>query len=191
MEINVLALKSANLLKNQGDGMSKETSFENIENFKKLIRDIQFCMFTTTSLKDGALRSRPMTLLEVDENEEMWFFADVNCDLVSDISENPQVNITFAHPSKSSYVSIIGQALRIESREKIKDLFTPAAKAWFPDGPDDKNLVLVMCRIESVDFWDSPSSTAVQLFAFAKAVIKGERPGDELGVHKHVDVRPH
>lgn len=171
--------------------MSQETSTEKIEQFKKLVKDTKFCMITTTSAENGILRSRPMTLQEVDESSEMWFFADVNCDMVLDIGNNPQVNIAFANPGDSSYVSVVAQATRVESREKIKDLFTPAVKAWFPDGPEDKNLALVKCRVESVDYWDSPSSKAVQLVAFAKSVLTGERPGKEVGIHKHVNVRPH
>jgi general stress protein 26 len=162
---------------------------QKIEKFKKLVNDIKFAMFATVCSEDGSICSRPMTLQQIDENEEMWFFAGKDSDLVSDIAENPQVNIIFSHPGESSYVSVVGQAITVDNLAKTKELYGPTVKAWFPDGPEDKNMALIKCRVECVDYWDSPSSKAVQLYAFAKSIVSGERPGDDLGGHKHVDVR--
>lgn len=168
--------------------MSKNTPDQNIEKFKNLVNEIKFCMITSIAPESETLKSRPMTLQEVDANNEMWFFADVHSDVVSDIDANPNVNVSFSHPGKSSYVSVTGEASRVNSLTKIKDLFNPGVKAWFPDGPEDKNIALLKIRVKSVDYWDSPSSKVVQLYAFAKSVITGKRPGEELGIHEHVDV---
>jgi len=166
-----------------------KSQVENIETFKKLADQIKFCMVTTLNSENETLRSRPMTMQEVDVNNDMYFFVDTNAEMASDIEQNPGVNIAFSHPGKSSYISVIGEAARFNSMTKIKDLFNPAVKAWFPDGPEDKNLALIKVKVQTVDYWDSPSSKAVQLYAFAKSVLTGERPGEELGVHEHVDVR--
>lgn len=171
--------------------MSDTSPETNIERFKKLVTDIQFCMFTTMNAKDGGLSSRPMTLQQVDDANSLWFFADRSSDLTNDIRLNTDVNIAFAHPGESSYVSVTGAAYVVQDMEKIKELFSPATKAWFPDGVDDPNLTLIQCKPSSVDYWDSPSSKAVQLVAFAKSVITGEKPGDELGRHGHVDIARH
>lgn len=169
----------------------KATPEENMKRFKELVEDIQFGMLTTKNSLDGTLSSRPMTLQEVDENNYLWFFADKNSHLANDIRLNIDVNVAFAHPSDSSYVSVAGNGYVIQDHQKVDELFTPVTKAWFPDGPNDPNIALIQVRPVTVDFWDSPTSKAVQLYAFAKSIVTGESPSDEVAGHGHVKVVPH
>lgn len=162
---------------------------ENISKFRKLVEDIKFCMFVTRKRGEGeTLRSCPMTLQQVDENNDLWFFVGRTSELYADVMESKIVNLVFSCPEKSSYVSVIAECRESDSRAKKEELFNLFTKAWFPEGVDDKNLVLLHCKTESIDYWDSPSSKVVQIYALAKAIVTGKPIEDDAGIHGHIDV---
>lgn len=156
--------------------------------FKELIDDITFAMLTTAA-SDGSLRSRPMATLKTDFDGDLWFFTDDDSPKVDEITREHHVCVSYASPAKNKYVSVSGLASLVQDKQRMRELWTPAAKAWFPRGVDDPHLGLLRVRVQSIEYWDSPSSKVVQLFGFAKAVITGKRL-ENAGEHKKVDVTP-
>jgi len=165
-----------------------DEQLNDIQNFARLIKEIKFAMLTTVNADDGSLRSRPMTLQDREFDGDLWFFASRVTQPLLDIEENPKVNLAFADLKKSSYVSASGQAQMVLDREKAKELWSPLYKAWFPEGLDDPNLCLVKVSVESVDYWESPSSSVVQLAGFAKAVVTGQSAESEVGQRGHLSL---
>jgi len=173
--------------------MSTETTTtldqKTAERFKELIDDITFAMLTTAA-PDGSLRSRPMASLKTDSFEgDLWFFTDDDSPKVDEITREHHVCVSFASPAKQKYVSVSGLATLVQDKARMKELWTPAAKAWFPRGVDDPHLGLLRVRVQSIEYWDSPSSKVVQLYGFAKAVMTGKRI-ENAGEHKKVEVIP-
>jgi general stress protein 26 len=68
----------------------------------------------------------------------------------------------------------------VRDRAKSQELWTPAMKAWFPDGLNDPDLALLRVQVEGAEYWDSPSSTMVHIVGLVKAVSTGQRyhPGE-------------
>lgn len=163
---------------------------EDLNKLAAALKDIKFTMFTTVA-PDGALCSRPMATLKVEEKNfdgKLWFFTDRNSPKVSNIEKDQHVNLAYAEPSKQKYVSVCGRANMVEDRQKMKELWTPAMKAWFPEGIDDPSLGLMCVDVESAELWDSPPSKVVQLVGMVKAVATGERYHGEKH-QTHFDVR--
>lgn len=154
-----------------------------------LIEEVRFAMLCTRDA-DGSLRSRPMTTLRRRDSDarEIWFFTSLGTPPAQDIERDATVNLAYASPSKDVYVSVAGQATLLDDRALMRELWTPAAKAWFPDGPDDPQLRLVRVRIAHGDFWEVRESKPTQVIKMAKAALSGERP-ESLGRHGSVEVR--
>lgn len=55
---------------------------------------------------------------------------------------------------------------------------------WFPDGPDDSAIALIEVRVETAEYWDSPSSAMVYAYGYAKARLTGTPP--DLGENETV-----
>ena len=159
-----------------------------IAKFSELIADIHFAMLTTVA-SDGTLRSRPMATLKTEFDGDLWFFTDDDSPKVDEIIDEKHVCVSFSAPDKQKYVSVSGLAGLVRDKDRARELWTPAAKAWFPNGIDDPHLGLLRVRAQTIEYWDSPSSKMVQLYGFAKAVVTGDRPKN-LGEHKKVDVVP-
>lgn len=141
----------------------------------KLIKDVRFAMLVTRG-PDGRLHARPMSTSKAEFDGTLWFFADVRSGKVRDMEDDPSVLVTYADESDNAYVSITGTGSVVQDKAKIKELWSPGAKAWFPNGPDDPSIALIRVDVEDAEYWDSPSGTLVTMYGYAKAVVTGKPP---------------
>ena len=144
-----------------------------MEKVIKLINDIRIGMLTTQA-GTGKLVSRPMALMQVDENGDLWFLTKEHSPKTDQIEQNYQVNVAFANVSDASYVSVSGTAQELQDRSKIEELWSPMAKPWFPGGKEDPSLSLLKVHTETAEYWDSSSSRMVRLFEMARAALTGD-----------------
>ena len=151
-----------------------KTREEAIEKLNSLIEDIDFAMLTTVDT-DGVLRSRPMSTQEAEFNGTLWFFTSDKTHKVEEIERDNRVNASYAKPEDNVYVSVSGAASITKDRAKMEELWNPILKAWFPKGLDDPNICLLKVDVEQAEYWDSPSSTLVQIAGFIKALATGQR----------------
>jgi general stress protein 26 len=162
--------------------MSRESDFEKL---REMITEIDLCMLTTVDESDD-LHSRPMSLNgDVDEKGNLWFFTSSNSHKASEIERTPNVNVSFIDTSKQHYVSISGVAELVHDRQKIKELWKPVLKAWFPDGPEQADIALLKVQLKKAEFWDGPSSTIAQAVSFVSAIVTGKQV--ELGENKKLN----
>lgn len=140
----------------------------------ELIRETSICMMATID-GDGQLRSRPMANQSEYRDNSLYFFTDKNSPKVKEIRANPHVNLSYGEPKKNHYVSVSGQAELVLDKELMKEFWKPIYKAWFPEGLDDPSISLLKVTIEKAEFWDTPSSVAVQIVGFTKAMLTGQR----------------
>jgi general stress protein 26 len=146
---------------------------ESIQKLNDLIKDVKVAMLTTIDW--GILRSRPMQTQEFDFDGDLWFFTSSETHKTEEIEKDRRVNVSYAAPETNTYVSVTGTAAIVADRAKIEELWNPIYKAWFPDGLEDPNLILLKVAVEQAEYWDSPSSTLVQVAGFVKAMVTGER----------------
>lgn len=143
------------------------------ETLRTLIKDIRFAMLTTRGA-DGSLHSRPMATLEEEIHDKLWFFTGRSTHISADIAAIPQVNLSYTDSASQRYISICGRAEVVENHDRIRELWRPAYAVWFPLGIDDPDLVLLRINVDSIDFWQSPTTWISRTLAFAKALVTGE-----------------
>ena len=151
------------------------------------IKDIKFGMLTVVG-EDGVLASRPLTTHQTEFNGVLWFLVSKHPSWLPSLQRDNRVNISYAEPNDSLFVSVSGTASIVDDRAKIAELWTPMAKAWFPQGVDDPNLALLKLDVVRGEYWDSSSTKMVQLYILTKAVLSGTPPTD-LGEHRKVEMR--
>jgi len=139
------------------------------------IGGMRFAMFTTRDAH-GHLVSQPMTRQEVDDEGGLWFYTRSTTELWDNIAHQPEVNVSFADPDNSSWVSVSGIATRVVDRTRVRELWNPMVQAWFPSGPEDEHVVLVRVMPHAAEYWDANDSKMVRLFAMAKAAVTGTTP---------------
>lgn len=155
------------------------TTSDDIKHLAKLIHGIDMCMLTTVD-KDGTLRSRPMSTQKDEFDGTLWFFTKVDSPKSHEIEAEHQVNLSYADPRRNHYVSVSGHATICLDRAKMKELWNPLYKAWFPDGLEDPEIALLRVEATKAEYWDVKSGMMVQLVGFIKAIVTGKEyhPGN-------------
>lgn len=139
------------------------------------IGSMRFAMFTTRD-QNGRLVSQPMTKQQVDGEGGLWFYTRTTTELWDNIAHEPEVNVSFADPDNSTWVSVSGHAERVVDRTQIHALWNAMVQAWFPAGPEDEHVVLVRVLPHAAEYWDANDSKMVRMFAMAKAAVTGTTP---------------
>jgi general stress protein 26 len=145
---------------------------ESISKVTDIINDSRIGMLTTIN-EDGALVSRPLAVQEVKDDGDMWFFTSAGSSQVAHVSANPAVNVSFG--KNTEWVSVAGTAEVVTDRQKIHDLWNQAVEAWFPDGPDTPEVVLLHVDSDSAEYWTSPGGTAATVLQWIKSKVTHSR----------------
>jgi general stress protein 26 len=168
--------------------MANSNDNQDIKKIRDLIKDIDYAMLTTID-SEGKLHSRPMsTNREVEFNGDVWFFTYASSLKVDEVNRHHEVNVSYAAPNKNSYVSLTGTAEIVRDKDKLKELWQPQLKAWFPKELDEPDIALLKVNVEKAEYWDSPSSIVANAISLVKAVTTG-KPASNIGEHAKVDLK--
>ena len=147
---------------------------ESVKKIADLIKSIDFGMLTTLDA-EGRLHSRPMSSnKEVEFDGDVWFFTYASTPKVYEIENKPYVNVAFSDPKTQTYVSLSGRAELVRDQEKIKQLWQPSLKAWFPNGVDEPDIALIKINADQAEYWDSPASPIAHAISLAKGALTGQ-----------------
>lgn len=143
------------------------------EKLGELIKDIRIAMVTTVE-PDGTLHTRPLASLAYENDGQLWFYTAIDSAKVTEVMNDVRASVAFSDTGKDAYVAVSGTADVVNDRQRIHQLWTPFAKPWFPNGPDDPNLALLRVHAERAEYWTS-AGKAAYLFGVAKAAVTGKR----------------
>ncbi|RYY27237.1 MAG: pyridoxamine 5'-phosphate oxidase [Sphingobacteriaceae bacterium] len=154
--------------------MSEQSKSEQIKFLKDKIEDVRIAMLVTVNA-NREIHSRPMATADVDADGNVWFFTNEFSPKVAEISHENKVVLAYSNPSNNTYLSIKGTASLVDDKAKMKELWNPIIKAFFPGGLDDPKLTLLKVDTDEAEYWDSNSSKMVVGFQMLKAAITGEK----------------
>jgi general stress protein 26 len=136
---------------------------------RRLIGRADVAMFMTLD-EQGAQGGRPMLPLLLDDDPHIYFLTHQSSRKVMEVAARPRVGLTIIGAS-NCYLSVVGRAYASRDPELIKRLWRPTYRAWFPDGPQDREATVLRVVVERVDYWEPPRSRVVRLFQAVKAFV--------------------
>ena len=145
-----------------------------------MIDDIRVAMLTTETA--NGLESRPMSAYVDQAAHAIWFITKIDSDKTNEIKDDAHVNLAFADSKGNKYVSVTGTARVLRDPAKQKELWSPFAEAWLPEGPDAPTTGLIHVTPEHATLWDSPGKLAM-LVKVAKANVTQTPPKDDKVTH--------
>jgi general stress protein 26 len=158
-----------------------------IRQLRRLLKDMPIGMLTTQT-SGGVTHSRPMMVHEIDEGGWLWFLTDRHSRKAWELVHNPQATIAFQSRKGDRYVSVQGTAVVIQDDVKLKRMWKPTYRAWFPHGTQEPEIVLVAVRVSRAEYWLVPRSPLARVFGATAAMMTGKRT--ESGRHGILDLHP-
>jgi general stress protein 26 len=140
-----------------------------------LIKDMRVAMFVTRNAS-GAMSARPMSAVNREFADTLWFMTRSDSPRLDEVHASSQVLIAYAEPKDKNYVSVRGNARVVMDKAKVRDLWSEAARVWFPKGPDEDDIALIEVTIETAEYWDAPNAAMVYACGYAGARPTGEPP---------------
>ena len=149
-----------------------------------IIEKVGVCMLITQFA--GGLRARPIEA-RIDRDAGLIFFVtDVHSAKHDEIDTAPNVGLVFIDPEDKAYLSITGRARVIRDVAKTAMVWRKTDEVWWPGGPTNPDVCLLLIEPLTAELWDGPASAAIAAFEFAKARLTGEEP--KLGENRKVTV---
>ena len=141
---------------------------EAIEKLQDLVDHESICMFCTV-LQNQPVKTRPMGTQLV---------SSLKSHKNAEIAINNTVQLFYSNPGSAEFLSVFGTATISTDRNKIEELWTPIAKAWFTDGKDDQDISLIKVTPLTAYYWDTKSSKMVSLIKMVASMFTGSAPDD-------------
>lgn len=156
---------------------------EGVDRVVKILEHAKIGNLTTMDLQ-GNLVSRPLELQETDSDGNLWFFTQDPSPKADEIRANPNVNVSVA--DKEGYLSISGRAEISRDQEKIQELWSASASAWFEEGREDPSIALIKVNSDTAEYWVSDEPKIASIFKIGKSAVTGQTP--DIGKNDVVDL---
>ena len=158
-----------------------------IRQLRRLLTGMPIGMLTT-QVPGGASHSRPMLMHDIDESGWLWFITDRHSRKACELGQNPHATVAFQSKKGDRYVSVQGTAFVVRDDVKLKELWNPTLRSWFPRGRRDPEIVLVAVRVARAEYWLVPRTRLSRVIGMVKGMMTGKR--QEAGKHGILDLHP-
>lgn len=101
----------------------------------------------------GRLHSRPLPLLEVDQDGTLWFIIDRTSQLAIDLLANSQVGVIATRVEAGTYVAVSGHAVVRNEPALVRELWRDAYRCWFPHQLQESQLTMLSVIPDDIQSW--------------------------------------
>ncbi|PUU79927.1 hypothetical protein B9Z19DRAFT_977072 [Tuber borchii] len=128
---------------------------EKVEDLIAFVEGVKLGMMTTRQSQSGLLVSRCMSLVARENGIDFLFHTNTETGKTDELHSDPHVNLGFLKNSTGEWASISGIAAIDTDREKVRQYYTPALKAWVGDlgdkihGGDPKDPRLAVIKVHA------------------------------------------
>jgi general stress protein 26 len=164
---------------------AKEARVSQREKIFDMLRGFETVMLVTAT-PEGRMEGRPMQIVDIDAHTgNISFFTGLTSRKVDEITKNPEVAIV-GQDQRSAFLSLAGSGLVVHEPSRVRALWSEPFRVWFPGGPEDPDLRLLVVEPRLAEYWDNRGTNKLEyMFEAARAYVSGERPrvdeGDQHG----------
>jgi general stress protein 26 len=135
----------------------------------------QFPIAFMVTAQDNTIVARPIGVVgdHAEFDGSLWFITDRRSRKVQAIQGGATTALLFQNDREGAYLHLTGRAVVVEDAERLKKLYTPVQRTWFPDGLDDPHMTLLRFDASRGNYWDGHASVLRLAFALAKSVMTG------------------
>ncbi|MBC2834398.1 pyridoxamine 5'-phosphate oxidase family protein [Paragemmobacter straminiformis] len=131
-------------------------------------------------LEGGSAAPRPMTAITEGEHDHgpIWIFTGKDTELGAKVTATAPAFFTFAASDHALFATVHGLISPHSDPAVVERLWNPFIAAWYPQGRDDKNLLLLRFDPSRAEIWKNGSG----LFAGLQMLL-GRDPKPDVKGH--------
>ena len=131
-----------------------------IHKMAELVRQARTCFFCTQD-SGGRVDARPMSVLQVDEDGNLWFLSAQDSHKNQELQDNPSVRLFFQGSAHAEFMHLEGRATISRDKARIRELWKFALQTWFTEGEDDPRITVIKVAPTYGYYWDNKHGNAV------------------------------
>jgi len=145
-----------------------------IQKVRELLPSFQSAMLITHT-PQGEMHARPLALQgdPTTFGGTLWFFTDRDSRKVAESESGRPVSIVCQSDQHSAYLHLTGTAAVVDDKQKMRELYSPLLRTWFPQGLEDDQLTLLRFDADSGTYWRVEGGIVRSAISFGKAVATG------------------
>ena len=132
-----------------------------VEKLSELVKEAETCFFCTSGQGGDIVDTRPMSVLQVDGQGNLWFLSASDSHKNAELQHNAHVRLFFQGSPHSQFLHLEGTATVSRDRAKIKELWKFVLKTWFTEGEDDPRITVIKVAPSHGYYWDNKHGNAV------------------------------
>lgn len=126
---------------------------------------------------------QPMSHFVDRERQSLYFITSAQTDLFRAVGEaGCTAHLTVQSSTQDYYACMSGPLTQSADTEKLDEIWSAFAAAWFEDGRRDPDVVLLQMPLREAAVWSSSRNP----FVFGMEIVKGNRDGETADVGEHV-----
>jgi general stress protein 26 len=137
-----------------------------------MMKSLDFC-FLVSETTNG-MRARPMSSIVMQDEDKIYFLSNSNSDQIADITALPDVLLNYGNGS-NQFVSTAATATLSTDRALIKRLWNSGSQVFWPEGPDQADVTVIVATPKAAEYWDGPNGV-VTLAKMAVSLVTGTQP---------------
>ncbi len=138
-------------------------------------------------LENNRLHMQPMTPYPDQAANRIYFIVSSDTELVGALPKADRACFTFQTPDESFYACITGPISISEDGEKLDELWSIVAAAFFEEGRDDPKVTLLEMVPENAAVWTTDADSFQFGVEIARAAA-GEKDEPDLGRHEVLEL---
>jgi len=151
-----------------------------LKKLKDLATGAENCFFCTNIKTGLPLSVRPMSVLQVDDEGNLWFISHKSSHKNEELKADPFTHLFFQENKNSGFLNVYGISEISFDQEKIDELWNPLLKTWFQGGEDDAEISLIKVVPTHVHYWDTKHGELVAFIKMATSVVTGKTMDDSV-----------
>jgi general stress protein 26 len=159
-----------------------------IAKIKELVASAKSCFFCTTIAMAGSTGVRPMSVLRVDDDGNLWFLSAIDSHKNTEIALDSDVKLFFQGSAHSDFLVITGRASITTDKAVIAGLWSPILRTWFTEGLDDPRVTAIKVTPAHGHYWDTKHGSAIAGMKMLVGAALGVTLDDSI--EGEVTVRP-
>ncbi|ACG75085.1 pyridoxamine 5'-phosphate oxidase-related FMN-binding [Anaeromyxobacter sp. K] len=129
----------------------------------------RYCLLVT--LADGVAHARVLEPFPPDDDFTVWLGTSRGSRKVEQLRKDPAATLAYQDDARGACAVLVGRAEIVEGVSERRRRFKPFWRAFWPEGPDGAEFVLVRFRPERIEVWDGWRGVTPAPFGQRSAMI--------------------